>query len=234
MKFEKIKSALKSLLESFNSVATNKGVLNYDGEELEVGVAVSGLDEEGNEVQVEDGEYYLGDEDGRTLVVESGKIVEIREKEDEQEQPEEEVEASSVNPKYSKFSRVKEAFEESYEEKERQINNAIRDKGYEAYLVEAGDDYAVVDVWNDDEMEYKYLRFAISWDEEGNVIVGEYDEVKPAFVPVQTDVEKVAEEQKQEEEKEEQFETAKEQFKKINEKKSAIDAKFENLSKYLK
>ena len=72
----------------------------------------------------------------------------------------------------------------SYEEKEMKIAEAIRAKGLDAWLVEAGDDYAVAEVWNEEDGDWHYERFAISWDEEGNVILGESEEVKPMFVPI--------------------------------------------------
>lgn len=196
-KINKIKLMLQQMLTTFNQVTTDKGILRYDGEEIEVGASVVLVDEEGNESPVEDGEYYLGDEDGRTLVIEGGVIKEIIEK--EEEPAEAETTNEEFKAKQEKFNKVKMVFEESYAEKERQIIEAIRKTGnYDCYLIEAGDDYAVVDEWVEEIMDYKYFRYEISWNEEGEVIVGEKSEVKPAFVPVQEDVEKVAEEVKTE------------------------------------
>lgn len=76
-KINKIKVMLQNILNQFGSVSTDKGILQYDGEELEVGVGVVLVDEEGNESIAEDGNYYLGEEDGRTLVVENSAIKEI-------------------------------------------------------------------------------------------------------------------------------------------------------------
>lgn len=76
-KLNRIKMMLQSMLNAFNQVTTDKGILRYDGEELEEGVGVVLVDEEGNESLVEDGQYYLGDEDGRTLVIAGGIIKEI-------------------------------------------------------------------------------------------------------------------------------------------------------------
>lgn len=76
-KINKIKIMLQNILNQFGSVTTDKGILQYDGEELEVGVGVVLVDEEGNESVAEDGNYYLGEEDGRTLVVENSAIKEI-------------------------------------------------------------------------------------------------------------------------------------------------------------
>ena len=84
------------------------------------------------------------------------------------------------------LKKIKEAFEESYEEKERRILDAINaslPEGSWAYIQEAGDNYAIVIVvdesWNE-----TILKYEISWDESGNVILGASEEMKPAFVPV--------------------------------------------------
>lgn len=192
-KINKIKLMLQQMLTTFNQVTTDKGILRYDGDEIEVGASVTMIDEEGNESPVEDGSYYLGDSDGRTLVIEGGVIKEIIEKEEEAETTNEEFKA-----KQEKFNKVKMVFEESYGEKTKQIADAIYAEGYDGWVIEAGDEYAVVEVWDETDKVNKYYRFEISWDAEGNVIVGERQEVKPAFVPVQEDVEKVAEEVKTE------------------------------------
>ncbi|MBQ3414518.1 MAG: hypothetical protein IJH39_04055 [Clostridia bacterium] len=87
MKLDKIKVALQKILAEFGQVTTDKGVLQYDGEELEVGEAVNIINTEEQTTEVApDGEYYLGDEDGRTLIVENGVLVEIRQREEPIEQ----------------------------------------------------------------------------------------------------------------------------------------------------
>lgn len=104
-KISKIKEALAKLIsENFERVTTDKGILALDGalEDLEVGMAVSYVNEEGEEVGVEDGDYTL--EDGRILRVEGGVIVEIIEPAEEvvEETPAEEevveVEAEEEEP----------------------------------------------------------------------------------------------------------------------------------------
>lgn len=76
MKIEKIKEALRKILASFGSISTDKGALIWDGDEdLKEGDAVRGIDEEGNEVSVEDGEYKS--EDGKIITIESGKVISI-------------------------------------------------------------------------------------------------------------------------------------------------------------
>ena len=174
-------------------------------------MTVRKVDEEGNETTVEDGDYYLGEEDGRTIVVENSTVTEIKTKEEEPQ-------SEQLNSKQVKFNKIKLAFEESYADKENQIIDAIRKTGnYDCYLIEAGDTYAVVDEWVDEIMDYKYFRYEISWGEDGSVIVGEKSEVKYAFVPVETDVEKVAEEVEQEYTKE-KFEELQNTIKELNSK----------------
>lgn len=88
-KFSKIREALSKLIdETFARVSSDKGILSYDAEELAVGISVSLVDEEGNEVAAEDGDYKL--EDDRILRVAEGKIAEIIEPEAEPEAPAEE------------------------------------------------------------------------------------------------------------------------------------------------
>ena len=83
MKFSKVKTALQDILTNltFAYVTTDKGVLRYDGEnenDLAAGVSVAIYDTETEtESPVEDGEYKL--DDGRTLIIKSGVIEEIRE-----------------------------------------------------------------------------------------------------------------------------------------------------------
>lgn len=80
-KLERIKQVLKSLLVEFGEVSTDKGVVIFDGDELEAGMMVHGIDEEGNEVQLEDGDYRT--EDKKVITIEGGKVVEIKDDEAE-------------------------------------------------------------------------------------------------------------------------------------------------------
>lgn len=199
-KVNKIREALSKLIEeTFARVSTDKGILSYDAEELEVGIGVSLVTEEGEEVAAEDGDYTL--EDGRILKIAEGKIAEIVEPEPEVEEP-----AAEESPKREGFMKQKGEFEESYDEKTRKIADAIRSLGFDAWIVEAGDDYAVVEVWADGSV--KHYRFAISWDEEGNPVVGEMTEVEQKYVPVEEEkpAEPVVEEVVEEAPAEEAFE----------------------------
>jgi hypothetical protein len=89
MKLNKVKQILRSLLVEMGEVSTDKGILVWNGEEeLAVGEAVKGMDADGNEVDVEDGEYTT--EDKKVIVVKEGKVAEIKEVEEEAPVAEEE------------------------------------------------------------------------------------------------------------------------------------------------
>ena len=76
MKIEKIKEALRKILASFGSIATDKGTITWEGEEdLKEGDEVYGIDEEGNRIELEDGVYST--EDKKTITIAEGKVVTI-------------------------------------------------------------------------------------------------------------------------------------------------------------
>ena len=96
-KLNAIRTLLKKALMTFERIATDKALLEWDGEgDLEVGMAVHGVDEEGNSFDLEDGEYTT--DEGTVYVIAEGKVTEIREPDGENEsettgddvQPEEE------------------------------------------------------------------------------------------------------------------------------------------------
>lgn len=66
----------------FNEVRTDKDVLIYDGENLEVGTEVL-VEKEGDFVAPADGEYTT--EDGKVIEVKEGKVVDIKEPQAEEE-----------------------------------------------------------------------------------------------------------------------------------------------------
>ena len=95
-------------------------------------------------------------------------------------------EVSEEERRQSKFRRIKEAFEESYDEKMQKIREAIyavRGDSWEWYLVEAGEDFAVIVAWGEDDCEH-YYRYAVKWNEDGSAEASDETEVKPMFVPM--------------------------------------------------
>lgn len=104
MKLGKLKEALQKMLAQFSEVSTDKGLVVWtsEGELPEVGEAVTGLDEEGNETVLEDGDYTL--ENGTVLVIKDGKVDEIKEK--EEPKPEEEEPKEEENPEEEKMEDI--------------------------------------------------------------------------------------------------------------------------------
>ena len=84
MKIKSIKEALKAMIRQmeFSTATTDKGVIGWDVDgDIEVGVEVYIVDENGDRQPIEDGDYVL--EDGRTVVVKDSKVEEIKEKAEE-------------------------------------------------------------------------------------------------------------------------------------------------------
>lgn len=166
--------------EESEFIETDKGKLEWDNEEedLKAGDAVYVRDEDGNRVPAPDGDYTT--EDGKVIKVADGKVTEIVDP--KAEVSEEEVKAKRI----SKFNKIKEAFEESFDTKMREISNAIAAViGTENfYLVDAGEDFGVVESWNEDWTESHYFRYAITWNEDGTAKAADPQEVKLMFVPM--------------------------------------------------
>ena len=89
-KLNKIKEMLQTMLMQFSQLSTDKGLISWDGDgELpEVGVSIVVIDEEGNEVKAESGEYRA--DNGNIIVIEDGVVSEVREEEKPVEEPVEE------------------------------------------------------------------------------------------------------------------------------------------------
>ena len=166
---------LAKMLMALGQTETDKGTLIYEGE-LAVGVEVFVESEEGALLPAEDGEYAFED---KILVVEDGKIAEIR----EVQEPEPEPEPEEFSAK-DRFNAVKEKFEASYQEIEQNIYAALDAAGIYGYILENGDDYAIVSVYEEDDMKEHLYRYAIEIAEDGAVTLGERAEVKVQFVPV--------------------------------------------------
>ena len=166
--------------EETDLIETDKGKLEWDNEEedLKEGDAVYIRDEEGNRVPAPDGDYTT--EDGKVIRVADGKVTEIVD--DKAEVADQDLKARLIN----KFRKVKEAFEESFEEKKRLISEAVAAviNTEHFYLVDAGEDFGVVEVFNEETYETKFYRYAITWNEDGTATAADPQEVKLMFVPV--------------------------------------------------
>ena len=177
-KVSEIKDAEAEIESDF--IETDKGKLEWDNEDedLKAGDAVYITDEEGNRNPAPDGDYTT--EDGKVIKVADGKVTEIVDP--KAQVSEEEVKAKRI----SKFKKIKQAFEESFDTKMRKISNAIAAviDTENFYLVDAGEDFGVVETWNEDWTESHYFRYAITWNEDGTAKAADPVEVKLMFVPM--------------------------------------------------
>lgn len=177
-KVSEIKDA-EAEVESY-FIETDKGKLEWDNEDedLKAGDAVYITDEEGNRNPAPDGDYTT--EDGKVIKVADGKVTEIVDK--KAEVSEEEVKAKRI----TKFNKIKQAFEESFDTKMRKISNAIAAviDTENFCLVDAGEDFGVVETWNENWTESHYFRYAITWNEDGTAKAADPVEVKLMFVPM--------------------------------------------------
>lgn len=77
--------------------------------------------------------------------------------------------------------KIAQAFSETYDEKKSKIYDAIAAVGnYDCWIVEASDEYAVAEVWTSE--GYKYMRYEIEWDADGNAVIKSFAEVKAAYI----------------------------------------------------
>ena len=177
-KVSEIKDAEAEIESDF--IETDKGKLEWDNEDedLKAGDAVYITDEDGNRNPAPDGDYTT--EDGKVIKVSDGKVTEIVDP--KAQVSEEEVKAKRI----SKFKKIKQAFEESFDTKMRKISNAIAAviDTENFYLVDAGEDFGVVETWNEDWTESHYFRYAITWNEDGTAKAADPVEVKLMFVPM--------------------------------------------------
>ena len=76
-KLKEIKLALQRMLMQFGQVSTDKGLIYWqsEGELPEIGEQIFKIDEEGNEIVPEDGEYKL--DNGNIIVIADGKVADI-------------------------------------------------------------------------------------------------------------------------------------------------------------
>lgn len=207
---------LRSILAQFAEISTDKGLLSFDGEEIKVDDLVYTLDDEGNRIAAADGDYAA--EDGRVIRVADGKVVEIVEKEE------------TVT---EEFKSMKAKFEETYDEKYKKIDEAVREKGVgEFYIVEAGDDHAVVCVWEEN-TEVLY-RYPLTWNEDGSVTLGEAVEVKQTYVPVEEVKKEVTVEEKMEDVPNPDTEGGESDTKAIEEVRKEIDELYDIVDKLIK
>nr|DAP49323.1 MAG TPA: hypothetical protein [Caudoviricetes sp.] len=230
MKMEKIKAALAALIneDNFETVTSDKGTLKWDGDEaIKVGDVVTIVAEDGSETSAEDGEYVTAE---LKIEIEGGAVKSIEEI--EKDEKKESTDEETVEEDNFAKKRV-EAFELSYNERERKIYDVIRAKlGDDVYfyIPEAGDNYAIVAIYDEDYTE-KLYRYELEWDGDEVKVVGDAQEVKSAYIPVDEDA------PLKEETKEEGFEEEKPVEEKVDEVKedvTAVEEKQDDVEERLK
>lgn len=158
---------LASLIAKFSTVDTDKGQLTAT-DEIAEGVEVYIKDETSGEfIAAPDGDYETEES---IITVKDGKVEKIEDKEVTTE--------PTTETMNEEFDRKMRFAEESYNDLMQKIHNAI---GEDNYVIDAGDGWAIVSIWNEDEGE-KFYRYTYSLDAEGNVILGERVEVYKRYV----------------------------------------------------
>lgn len=114
-KINKLKAVLSKMLETidFGEVSTDKGMVRWSSEnELpEIGESVVGVDEDGNELQLEDGDYAL--DGGIVIVIKDHRVEEVRKPEPEEEKPAEPEEEKPVEEPMAEEEEEKPAEDET-------------------------------------------------------------------------------------------------------------------------
>ena len=178
--------------QEFGSVSTDKGILHWDGDAaLKVGDSVRMVAEDGSQIEAANDTYST---ESHTIVVEGGIVRSIEElavKAAEEAAPAaepaepaapaegEQEHAAQEKPQGDAVAEMLARFAQSFEDKYRAIYAALAEAGLDAYIVEAGDTFAVVEAWTGD--GYKFFRYALSFAEDGKVTLGERVEVFPTF-----------------------------------------------------
>lgn len=138
MKLEKIKLALQQMLESFQEVSTDKGIMAFDSDnDLPIqGESVWMVDDKGERFEAENGDYTTAD--GHVIKVEAGKVTEVQEKELMEAQEQE----TTPVPDESVEETIQEPEQETVEEPEAQVE-------MEAQVEETVEEVQETDEWQE-------------------------------------------------------------------------------------
>ena len=184
----KLKEILSQLiqLEKNSETAKDGRVIYWEGE-LAEGVALYVLDEEGNEVACPDGEVIIED---KKIVVADGKVSTIETVAAEEPKPTDEpMEPTDMkNDKANKFSAVVDFYSMSYDERWQLIYKAAEELYSDEFLYveDAGDDYAVICLYGDDDT--KLYKYSVTWDNDVPTLSNPV-EVKRGYIPVNENAE---------------------------------------------
>lgn len=184
----KLKEILSQLiqLEKNSETAKDGRVIYWEGE-LAEGTALYVLDEEGNEVACPDGEVIIED---KKIVVADGKVSTIETVAAEEPQPTDEPkpeETEMKNDKASKFSAVVDFYSMSYDERWQLLYKAAEELYPDSFLYveDAGDDYAVICLYGDDDT--KLYKYSVAWDNDIPTLSNPV-EVKRGYIPVNEEI----------------------------------------------
>ena len=182
----KLKEILSQLiqLEKNSETAKDGRVIYWEGE-LAEGTALYVLDEEGNEVACPDGEVVIED---KKIVVADGKVSTIETVAAEEPKVEEPKETDmSVNDKANKFSAIVDFYSMSYDERWQLLYKAAEELYPDSFLYveDAGDDYAVICLYGDDDT--KLYKYSVTWDNDVPTLSNPV-EVKRGYIPVNEEI----------------------------------------------
>ena len=181
----KLKEILSQLiqLEKNSETAKDGRVIYWEGE-LAEGVALYVLDEEGNEVACPDGEVIIED---KKIVVADGKVSTIETVAAEEPKPaeptDEPMPTDMKNDKANKFSAIVDFYSMSYDERWQLLYKAAQELYPDSFLYveDAGDDYAVICLYDDD--VNKLYKYSVTWDNDVPTLSNPV-EVKRGYIPV--------------------------------------------------
>lgn len=188
----KLKEILSQLiqLEKNSETAKDGRVIYWEGE-LAEGVALYVLDEEGNEVACPDGEVIIED---KKIVVADGKVSTIETVAAEEPKAEEPTDEPTEmkNDKANKFSAVVDYYSMSYDERWQLLYKAAEELYPDEflYIEDAGDDYAIVCLYGDDDT--KLYKYSVTWDNDIPTLSNPV-EVKRGYIPVNEEIEPATE-----------------------------------------
>ena len=186
----KLKEILSQLiqLEKNSETAKDGRVIYWEGE-LAEGVALYVLDEEGNEVACPDGEVIIED---KKIVVADGKVSTIETVAAEEPAPTDEpkpaepteMKTDDKNSKANKFSAIVDFYSMSYDERWQLLYKAAQELYPDEFLYveDAGDDYAVICLYDDDD-DAKLYKYSVTWENDVPTLSNPV-EVKRGYIPV--------------------------------------------------
>ena len=184
----KLKEILSQLiqLEKNSETAKDGRVIYWEGE-LAEGTALYVLDEEGNEVACPDGEVIIED---KKIVVADGKVSTIETVAAEEPEPMEPTDEPTdmKTDKANKFSAIVDFYSMSYDEKWQLLYKAAQELYPDEFLYveDAGDDYAVICLYDDDDA--KLYKYSVTWENDIPTLSNPV-EVKRGYIPVNENAE---------------------------------------------